>query len=422
MIATLIPIKYIVVFEIKRDLKYVLRSLALINKVKDKKHRRNHRIKKRLHKAKPGIVFQQNINFILSWFAFETLIKIIFSFLLMVGIIFTFRTLDYKINQQTQIKIKDYLENSLLAKVLDKVEAISILLALGYFIVNIESQQTRSNYEAWQVINSAEGQGGNGGRVRALEDLNKDEEALAGLTANNADLTGVQLPWADLARARLKNTILNESDLRNADLTNADLCGAELVDANLTEANLSGANLSDSDVTQAKFIEAKLIGTKLCRAKLVEADFSDADLSDADLTNANLKRANFENAILSRTNFQDVVINNTLFAGAYLNSVNLSGFKLNSLDFNSCQLIGAWLENVELVGANLSGVNLSGANLKNADLSNADLQNADLSGTDLDNTNLLGIKNILPEQIKKAKNWEKAKYDKSLAISLDLSQ
>lgn len=116
-----------------------------------------------------------------------------------------------------------------------------------------------SNYQAWQVINSAQGEGGSGGRIEALADLLRNGVSLAGIKLDDAWLEGVELPGATLtngslhraflARANLAGANLEKADLRGADLVAADLRGATLKGANLTDARLSAATLDGADLT-----------------------------------------------------------------------------------------------------------------------------------------------------------------------------
>jgi hypothetical protein len=117
-----------------------------------------------------------------------------------------------------------------------------------------------SSYQAWQVINSAQGKGGSGGRVEALAALLRNGESLAGITLDDAWLEGVALPRgiltraslqsANLARADLSGANLEGADLREANLVAADLRGARLRGANVAGARLSAATLDDADVAE----------------------------------------------------------------------------------------------------------------------------------------------------------------------------
>ena len=98
-----------------------------------------------------------------------------------------------------------------------------------------------------------------------------------------------------------------------------------------------------------------------------------------------------------------------------LSGVNLSGVDLSGVDLSGAKLIHTDLSGAKLIHANLSGVdlrsaNLSGVDLRSANLSGAKLGNADLSNAILWDKKLGEAINLTPEQLKKAKNWEKAIY------------
>ncbi len=139
-------------------------------------------------------------------------------------------------------------------------------------------------------------------------------------------------------------------------------------------------------VIGAQFLEgadlryASGVGAFLARADLHGADLSGAELSFADLSGAELAYARLSNAGLLRANLR-----------------------------------GAHATYVELIEAELGGANLSGAYLLLANLSGAKLDYADLSFAVLD-----GARNLHAEQVKVAKNWDKAFYDEGMLKALGL--
>ncbi|MCC6243648.1 MAG: pentapeptide repeat-containing protein [Gemmatimonadaceae bacterium] len=116
---------------------------------------------------------------------------------------------------------------------------------------NAERARVDSNYQAWQVINSAQGKGGSGGRVEALADLLRNGVSLAGVTLDDAWLEGVKLPHATLTHSSFRRAQLSKADLSGANLEGADLREADLVTANLSGANLKGANLTGARLSAA---------------------------------------------------------------------------------------------------------------------------------------------------------------------------
>jgi hypothetical protein len=119
-----------------------------------------------------------------------------------------------------------------------------------------------SNYQAWQVINSAQGKGGSGGRPDALRDLAKNGISLAGVNLDGAWLENVDLrnasmqmasfEGANLLGAQLQGATLTGANFRNATLVTASLAGASLQGADFTGARLSAADLSEADLYNVK--------------------------------------------------------------------------------------------------------------------------------------------------------------------------
>lgn len=115
-----------------------------------------------------------------------------------------------------------------------------------------------ANYQAWQVVNTAPGKGGNGGRIDALQDLARNDVSLAGVRLEDAWLEGIRLEGASLPRASLRNAILRGAKLRGADLQSADLTGANLTGADLRDAVLKGAEVSGAILATAELEGADL--------------------------------------------------------------------------------------------------------------------------------------------------------------------
>ncbi|MFN6478030.1 pentapeptide repeat-containing protein [Nostoc sp. DedQUE07] len=138
---------------------------------------------------------------------------------------------------------------------------------------------------------------------------------------------------------------------------------------------------------------------------LTNKSFSGVNLSGANLSSANLSGANLSSAYLSSANLSRAILSRAILSRAILIVANLSGANLSGAN---------------LIVANLSGANLSDANLRGADLRGADLRGADLSGADLSGADLSYAKNLTSEQVKAAKNWDKAKYDKDFRAKLGL--
>ena len=160
-----------------------------------------------------------------------------------------------------------------LIELLEYLGSFSILFAAILYFAGSSDRLRQKHYQAWQVINTAQGKGGNGGRIDALEELNRDRVSLIGVNASDAYLQGLRLERAQARRASFA-----AADLREADFHLANLADADFHDTNLREANLRGANLAGASLEEADLAGADLAG----------ADLEDANLNGADLRGANL--------------------------------------------------------------------------------------------------------------------------------------
>ncbi|HWE04911.1 MAG TPA: pentapeptide repeat-containing protein [Tepidisphaeraceae bacterium] len=160
-----------------------------------------------------------------------------------------------------------------LFKVLAYAETFSVLVALIFWVAEASERKQQKHYQAWQVINTAQGKGGNGGRLDALEQLNDDHVPLVGVDVNQAYLQGIHLEQAELRRATFAA----------CDLRNAHFRRARLADTTFTSANLRGAELRGADLSEAALIDADLTDADFRGAKLSDVNFSRADLRGADL-------------------------------------------------------------------------------------------------------------------------------------------
>jgi uncharacterized protein YjbI with pentapeptide repeats len=171
------------------------------------------------------------------------------------------------------------LGNWALLEVLEYLGTFSVLIAVIFYFAESDKRTRMRHYTAWTVINTAQGKGGSGGRIEALEELNDDRVALTGLDASLAFLRGVRLPHAMLTRCSLEA---------------ADLRMSVFHDADLSFCNLRAANFRETDFERAKLSDADLSNADLNGADLGAADLSRADLSSADLRNADLKNVRWD--------------------------------------------------------------------------------------------------------------------------------
>ena len=230
----------------------------------------------------------------------------------------------------------------------------NLYLIIGLVAFRVADEQRRKSeiYQAWQVVSTAYGHKGSGGRIEALEFLNtrplvfpwigftwdkREQQWLLGWRGEQQTLEGLEVPYAYLKSIDLSYANLREANLTSADLREADLKGADFREANLTKANLNKANL----------VSADLQGTNLIKANLSKANLAGAFLWGANLKGVDLSEANL--------------------AGAFLWGADLKGVDLSEANLAGADLEGAKLSSAILVGANLNEI----PNLENSVLTGA---------------------------------------------------
>jgi hypothetical protein len=166
------------------------------------------------------------------------------------------------------------LSNWSFLEVLEYLGSFSVLIAVIFYFSESGDRVKQRHYQAWQVINTAQGKGGSGGRIEALEELNADRVPLVGVDASTAFLQGLDLHGANLLRS---------------DFSSADLRNSNLISVDFTLANLNTANLRNAALNHVKFVETDLRNADLSGSSMVRADLSGATLDDADLRHADLR-------------------------------------------------------------------------------------------------------------------------------------
>jgi len=159
--------------------------------------------------------------------------------------------------------------------VLDHLGTFSVLIAVIFYFSESGDRKKQRHYQAWQVINTAQGKGGSGGRIEALQELNADHVSLIGVDAGTAFLQGIHLSDANLSRCDL-----HASDLRGSNFTNSLFTFCIMNDANLRGATLSGAKMENVNLNGADLNGASMQNVTLSGANLDEVDLRGADLEN----------------------------------------------------------------------------------------------------------------------------------------------
>ena len=159
--------------------------------------------------------------------------------------------------------------------VLEYLEGFSVLIAVIFYFSESGDRLKQKHYQAWQVINTAQGKGGSGGRIEALQELNRDGVPLVGV-----DVSGAFLQNAHLEKARLLRSNFSAADLRDANFNFADFSDADLRTGNFRGSHLRGASFQRADLEDADLTGADLTGADLSGAALTNADLSNTSLSN----------------------------------------------------------------------------------------------------------------------------------------------
>lgn len=183
------------------------------------------------------------------------------------------------------------LSSWILLEVLEYLGTFSVLIAVVFYFAEAGDRVKQRHYQAWQVINTAQGKGGSGGRIEALQELNADKVPLVGVDVSSAFLQGLNLEHANLLRSDFSS-----SDLRNSRLAGVDFTLATLNSANLRGADLNGAKCVETDLRDADLVGSSLAGVNFAGALLDGADLRGSDLKDVQWRSVkSVKGANIAN-------------------------------------------------------------------------------------------------------------------------------
>ncbi len=148
-----------------------------------------------------------------------------------------------------------FLSRTSILEFLEYCGSFSILIGVIFYFLDAPERTKLKHYQAWQVINTAQGKGGSGGRAEALHELNEDHVKLVGVDLSDAFLQNMDLEGADLRRSYFHGT-----DLKGANLSGSNFQSSEMGSANLYDAKLNGADFTDVDLENADLSGADLSG------------------------------------------------------------------------------------------------------------------------------------------------------------------
>jgi hypothetical protein len=180
------------------------------------------------------------------------------------------------------------LSNWAFLEVLEYAGRLSLLVGVIVYFYEAPARKKQKHNQAWQVINTAQGKGGSGGRIEALQELNSDHVPLVGVNVAGAYLMGIHLEKAPLTRANFDSADLRGCDLQAANLESANLQSANLRGCDLRRVTLENAVLPDADLADSTLAEGNLEGADLARVNLRNCDLQNVRWKNI----AGIKRAN----------------------------------------------------------------------------------------------------------------------------------
>lgn len=149
---------------------------------------------------------------------------------------------------------------------------LTVFVALFLWIGEAGDRRIQQEHRAWSVLIAATGLAGNYGRIRALQELNREGVRLDGvnlsngllpdLKLDNANMSEVNFTHADISRASFRQSDLKRADFSNSDVKGVDFSNAELQCALFCSADMRPDRdgpviLTGSDVGYADFSNVK---------------------------------------------------------------------------------------------------------------------------------------------------------------------
>jgi uncharacterized protein YjbI with pentapeptide repeats len=210
---------------------------------------------------------------------------------------------------------------------------LTIVVAIIFWFLEADDRAKERHYRAWELINSARGSTGDGGRRDALQDLNRDGVSLAGAPLEQAWLPGVELKGATLWFAHLIGANLAFADLQSANLIGANLEGADLWNTNFEGANLRFAILKGADLWGAA--SSNEVAHRLAHV------YGAPPIWHVNLMNADLEGANLQSAVLVNADLEGANLQSVNLWGTYLGYANVRGANFTAATFGGTDLQGA---------------------------------------------------------------------------------
>jgi uncharacterized protein YjbI with pentapeptide repeats len=174
------------------------------------------------------------------------------------------------------------------------------------------------------------------------------DETISGVSAQEADVTGVQAKGLSANDSRFDRISMAQSRLEKSHFTDVELLGCDLTAAAMPEASWrrvlvqasrgSGLQLQTSQLKDITFVGCKIDIANFRFSKLINVCFTDCVLNEAD----------FYGAALTDVQFQNCSLVQTVFSGSKLQRVDLRSSTISSI-LGIDSLAGAIIDSAQLV-------------------------------------------------------------------------
>jgi uncharacterized protein YjbI with pentapeptide repeats len=259
------------------------------------------------------------------------------------------------------------------AKVVETLGKFAIAITVAQWLLEIPQRDKASVYQAWQVVNLASNQHGSGGRVEALQDLNRRHVDLSNLSVPYANLAGIQLRQARLDGADFRGAVLRKADFRGSELNLAKFSGEE---TRVSDAKFDGAHLDEADFHGVTVMDTTF-------TSVAGNDPADkTTLSRADFGHARIFRSAFPFVVMPWAHFEHAVIGDSDFRGVVAVPADFTCSNIATSDFDAASMI-ATFERSRMYSVRFRNADVSHARFKGAVLDTVDFSGAKVSETAL---------------------------------------
>ena len=154
----------------------------------------------------------------------------------------------------------------------------------------------------------------------------------------DAELEARSLDGVDWAARDAQGIRLSESRLRSTDLTEATLARARLRDLLVQDGSWANATGTDASLSRVRFERVRLTGIDLSGSRLDNVTFSDCRLDLSSFRFSQLETVRFEDCRMEEADFYDAQLSSGTFANCDLSGAILTGATFANSELRGCDL------------------------------------------------------------------------------------